>query len=88
MNTKNQLAGLGRFTRLAATIREEDGAFTVTVKLQNHRKKSEAAWGEEIAPTIEIASSMIGALAERFSIPQKRISIHIDMKNFKDGTLH
>jgi hypothetical protein len=88
MKIKNQLAGIGTFTRLAARIREEDGAFTVTVRLQNHRKKSEAAWGQEIAPTIEMASLMIGALAEQFSIPQKRISIRIDMENFRDGTLH
>jgi hypothetical protein len=88
MKTKNQLAGLGTFTSLEARIREEDGAFTVTVRLQNHCKKSEVAWGQEIAPTIEMASSMIGALAEEFSIPQKHISIHFDMENFKDGTLH
>jgi hypothetical protein len=88
MKIKNQLAGIGTFTRLAARIREEDGAFTVTVRLQNHRKKSEAAWGQEIAPSIEMASLMIGALAEQFSIPQKRISIRIDMENFRDGTLH
>ena len=34
MKIKNQLAGMGTFTRLAARIREEDGAFTVTVRLQ------------------------------------------------------
>jgi hypothetical protein len=88
MKIKNQLAGMGTFTRLAARICEEDGAFTVTVRLQNHRRKSETAWGQEIAPTIEMASLMIGALAEQFSIPQKRISIRIDMENFRDGTLH
>jgi hypothetical protein len=88
MKIKNKLTVLGTFTRLEARIRQEDGAFTVTVRLQNRRKKSEVAWGQEIAPTIEMAGSMIGALAEEFSIPQKRISIHIDMENFKDGTLH
>jgi len=88
MKIKNQHVDLITFTRLEARIREEDGGFTVTVRLRNHRKKSETAWGQEIAPTIELASSMIGALAERFSIPQKRISIHIDMENFRDGTLH
>jgi hypothetical protein len=46
------------------------------------------AWGQEIAPTIEMASSMIGALAEEFSIPQKRTSIHIDMEKVRGGTLH
>jgi hypothetical protein len=35
-----------------------------------------------------MASLMIGALAEQFSIPQKRISIRIDMENLRDGTLH
>lgn len=88
MKIKNQLADPGKFTWLEASIREEDGAFTVSVRLRNHRKKSEVAWGQEIAPTIEMASSMIGALAEQFSIPQKRISIHIDMEDFKAGTLH
>jgi hypothetical protein len=88
MKFNNQPARMGPFTRLAARICEEDGAFTVTVRLQNHRKKSEAAWGQEIASTIEMASLMIGALAEQFSIPQKRISIRIDMQNFRDGTLH
>jgi hypothetical protein len=88
MKTKNQGTGLGTFTKLEARICEEDGAFTVTVRLQNRRKKSEVAWGQEIAPTIEMASLMIGALAEQFSIPQKRISIRIDMENLRDGTLH
>jgi hypothetical protein len=88
MKTKDQLTGLVTFTELEARIREEDGAFTVTVRLQNHRKKSEAAWGQEIAPTIEMASLMIEALAEQFSIPKKRISIHVDMENFREGTLH
>jgi hypothetical protein len=88
MKIKNQAASLRKFTWLEARIREEDGAFTVTVRLQNERKKSEIAWGQEIAPTIEMASSMIGALAEEFSIPQKCISIQIDMENFREGTLH
>jgi hypothetical protein len=49
---------------------------------------SQGAWGEEIAPSIEIASSMIGGLAAQFSIPQKCISIDIGMSNFRDGTKH
>ena len=87
---KQQRVGLGRstFTRLYAKICEEDGVFTVSVRLHNHRKKSEAVWGQEIAPTIEMASVMIGALAKQFSIPQKHISIDIGMENFRDGTLH
>ena len=57
-------------------------------QIQNHRKKSESAWGEEIATSVEAASSMIGALAEQFSIPQKCISIDIGMEKFSDGTRH
>jgi hypothetical protein len=76
------------FTRLYATIRQERGAYTVTVKLQNHRKRRESAWGEEIASTFEMASSMIGRLADEFSIPQNRVSISIGMENFREGTRH
>ena len=88
MILNNKRVGKSTFTRLYVNIREEDGAFTVSVKLQNHLKQWEAAWGQEIAPSIEVASSMIGSLAEQFSIPQKNISIDIGMENFRDGTLH
>ncbi len=89
MELRNPTLGNPSFTRLYVQISEESGAFTVSVKLQNHRKKSEAAWGEEMASSIrEEASSMIDALAASFSIPQKGISITITMANFKDGTLH
>jgi hypothetical protein len=88
MDLKNRTSGPVVFTRLDVRIRQEDGAFTVSVRLLNHHDQSQGAWGEEIAPSIEIASSMIGCLAEQFSIPQKCISIKIGMSNFKDGTLH
>jgi hypothetical protein len=35
-----------------------------------------------------MANTMIGRLAERFSIAQKCISINIVMDNLKEGTLH
>ncbi|MEW6452525.1 MAG: hypothetical protein AB1490_17835 [Pseudomonadota bacterium] len=76
------------FTRLHAHIVEEDGAFTVRVRMINHLKVSESAWGEEIAETFDVASDMIGALASAFSIPQACISIKIVMSQFKDGTMH
>jgi hypothetical protein len=88
MHLKKQAAGPFSFTRLYAKIRQEDGAFTVSVRLLDHRDMSQGAWGQEIAPSIEIASSMIGGLAEQFSIPQKCISIDIGMANIRDGTLH
>jgi hypothetical protein len=88
MHLRKQAAGGFSFTRLYAKIREEDGAFTVSVRLLDHRDQSQGAWGQEIASSIEIASSMIGCLAEQFSIPQKCIAIDIGMANFRDGTLH
>ena len=88
MFVQTKTPGGTSFTRLYARICQERGAFTVTIKLQNHLNKSESAWGEEIATSIEVASSMIGALAEQFSIPQKCISIDIGMEKFSDGIRH
>jgi hypothetical protein len=89
MHFRKQTAGRPiSFTRLYAKIHEEDGAFTVSVRLLDHRDQSQGAWGQEIAPSIEIASAMIEALAEQFSIAPKCISIDIGMANFKDGTRH
>jgi hypothetical protein len=76
------------FTRLHAHIVEEDGAFTVRVRMLNHLKQEQSCWGEEIAATFEMASSMIGSLANQFSIPQGCIFIKLVMRHFKDGTLH
>jgi hypothetical protein len=76
------------FTRLHAHITEEDGAFTVRIRMLNHVKPEERAWGQEIVATIDMASSMIGSVAKEFSIEEKCISIKIVMSNFKDGTLH
>ena len=76
------------FTRLHAYIVEEDGAFTVRVRMLNHLKQGQSYWGEEIAATVEMASLMIGSLANQFSIPQGCISIKLVMRRFKDGTLH
>ena len=78
----------GHFTRLYAKIRQDDGAFTVSVRLQNHLKPEQKAWGEEVAASIEMASSMIGFLAVEFSITEEFISIDIRMDDFRDGTLH
>ena len=76
------------FTRLDARILEEDGAFIVRVRMLNHLNPEQCAWGEEIAASIDMASSMIGSLANQFSISEKCISIKIIMSNVKDGTLH
>ena len=76
------------FTRLQAHIVEEDGAFTVRVRMLNHLKREQSYWGEEIAATFESASLMIGSLAKQFFIPQNGIAIKLVMRRFKDGTLH
>lgn len=76
------------FTRLQAHITEEDGAFTVNIRMINHLKPEECAWGQEIVATLDVASSMIESVAKDFNIRRKYISIKIVMSNFKDGTLH
>lgn len=76
------------YTRLHAHIVEEDGAFTVRVRMLNHLKQEQSCWGEEIATTFEMANLMIGSLANQFSIPQACILIKLIMRHFKDGTLH
>ena len=76
------------FTRLHARITEEEGAFTVSVRMLNHLNQGQGVWGEEIAVTIDMASLMIDSIAKQFCISEKFISIQIVMRNFKDGTLH
>jgi hypothetical protein len=77
-----------QFTRLYAHIVEEDGAFTVRIRVHDHLNREHRAWGEEIAATIDMASLMIGSIADQFSIPQQAISIKIVMGRHKDGTFH
>ena len=76
------------FTRLHARITQENGGFTVSIRMLNHLKHDDRAWGQETAASVEMASTMIGQLAAQFSIPQNAISIKFVMENFKDGTQH
>jgi hypothetical protein len=62
------------------------GAFTVRVRMLNHMDLEQSAWGEEIAATFDMASIMVGSLADQFSIPKEFVSIKIVMRRFKDGT--
>jgi hypothetical protein len=77
-----------KFTHLEARITEEEGDFTVRVRMQNGVDLNDRAWGVEKADSIETASGMIGQLAEQYEIPQASISISIIMNNYRDGTLH
>ena len=76
------------FTRLDARILQEENVFTVTVRLFDHRRQGEGAWGEEITASIDSASRLIDAIAQKYSILQKHISVSIVMDSFKDGTFH
>jgi hypothetical protein len=76
------------FTRLHARITQENGAFTVSIRMLNHLKPDDRGWGKETASSVEMASTMIGQLAAQFSIPQSAISIKFVMENFRDGTQH
>ena len=76
------------FTDLFASISEEDDGYAVQVRLYDHARPENAAWGEEIADSVETASMMVGALAADFSIPQARIKIAIRMNNMTNGTRH
>jgi hypothetical protein len=69
-------------------VTEEDGSFSVQVRLSNTVKGGNTAWGEEVTDCFETASMLIAALAAEFSIPTERIRIEIRMHNSTDGTRH
>jgi hypothetical protein len=56
--------------------------------LRNDAAPENTAWGEEIADSIESAAEMISILAERFSIPQERITLEIRMDEIAENTRH
>ena len=76
------------FTHLAASVSEEEGAFTVHVRLYDQAKPENGAWGEEVADSFEAASAMLDDLAAAYSIPQTHITISVRMENAKEGTRH
>jgi hypothetical protein len=77
-----------RFTHLSACVSEEDGGFTVQVRLSHEAEPENRAWGEEIADSFETASAMLGDLAAGYGIPQTHIEIVLRMENARDGTRH
>src|ERR1700751_4846963 len=80
--------GPPRFTHLAACVSEEEGSFTVHVRLYHQSKPANGAWGEEVADSFETASAMLGDLAAVYSIPQTHITISVRMENAREGTRH
>jgi hypothetical protein len=77
-----------QYTNLFACISEEEDRYTVQVRLYNQSRPESAAWGEEVANSLEIASMMVSALADKFSIGQSQIKIEIRMRDPKGGTRH
>jgi hypothetical protein len=76
------------YTHLFACISEEDDGYVVQVRLVNESIADSAAWGEEIADSLETASALISALAAEFSIPSKCIRLQLRMANITEATQH
>jgi hypothetical protein len=85
---KSDLQEQPGYTDLFASISEEEDGYAVQVRLYNHARPGNAAWGEEIAESVEMASLLVEALAAEFSIPQARIKIELRMNNLTGGTRH
>ena len=77
-----------RYTHLTAWVIEEDDGYIVQVRLHHEMKPANAAWGEEISDSLETASTLLHALAEKFSIPRSRVDIRLRLENLRDGTRH
>jgi hypothetical protein len=86
--TKRRTSSEPVFTHLNARVTQEDGAFTVSIRMYCTSSDEDRAWGEEIAPSIESAGEMISGVAERYAIPQQCITIHLVMTKVSDGTRH
>ncbi len=76
------------YSHLFARISEEDDGFAVEVRLHDEAKPQSAAWGEEIADTLETASLMVAKLASEFSIPQEHIKLEIRTNDMTNATRH
>jgi hypothetical protein len=76
------------YTNLFACITEEDASFSVQVRLYSQVSPAEAAWGEEIADSLQAASMLVNVLAAEFSIARERIELELRMLDPKAGTRH
>jgi len=87
-DTRIPAQGPNHFTHLAACITEEDGCFTVEMSLSHQAKPDKGLTGEEMVDSIETASALLHAVANKYSIPQARIKILVRMENAREGTQH
>ncbi len=76
------------YSHLFARISEEDDGFAVEVRLHDETKPQIAAWGEEIADSLEAASLMVAKLASEFSIPREHIKLEIRTNDMSNATRH
>jgi hypothetical protein len=81
-------SGTVLYTHLSACVSEEDGGFTVQVRLYDETKPKMGVWGEESADSIEAACAMLDELAAAYSIPQACIKIRMRMDNPREATRH
>ncbi len=58
---KHDLDESSHYTDLFASINEEDDCYAVRVSLYDQARPDIAAWGEEIADSIETASMLVEA---------------------------
>ena len=79
---------MGYFASFIIPIFEHAGDTAPPERWLNHLKQGERAWGEGIAPSIDMASVMIDSIAKQFGISQNCISLSIVMGDFTDGTFH
>ncbi len=77
-----------RYTHLSALLSQEDGCFTLQIRLYDEATPNKGIRGEEIADSIETASALLDTLAKAYSIPQHRIRIRVHMENAREGTRH
>lgn len=77
-----------RYSHLSVCITEEDESYIVHVKLRSEMHPGDAAWGEEIADSIEEASLWVADIAARFAIPQHRVTLELRMENISENTRH
>jgi hypothetical protein len=76
------------YTNLFASICEEDLGYIVRLRVYHTETPGRGACGEEIADSLEAASTLIETVAAHFQIPSTRIEIEIRMDNLRDGTRH
>ncbi len=81
--------GRGRFTHLfACIVEEDDGGYLVQIRLYDESQPRNGAWGEELADSLETASSLIAALAAEYSIRPELVQLELRLADLGGTTRH